>query len=805
MPSVPRILERLPSLYRPEPGYDDDDLLLQLINAVGAVLDQLSQSSAEIMQAHWYPYADSAVYSNWVGRVRALTGAGPLARNDPFIDQFPYLADLPRIAALVDLSPWREPLRDRERVEAFRERIRRIVRLHRDGLGTVQALRTMTMAALPQTDPQGPAGLRERSFTVEEFTGTAAPVRPIAQPGTADDRVGPLMRWALDSQSLFPVAPTIVIQGTVPETDRIDPTSQPIIERFDPASGIGVGIHYQGDLAPDQALALVPAYQSWLGGETGIALASRVPAGLEPVNPTAPGPWTPAPGAPVGAVADLQQTADHYLWAALNSGGVGSLWRSDGTAWLEVLGGLPELHCLLPAGNTLVVGGASGLSRIEIQPAGGFTLNPDPAVLDDPPVHALVVDAAGTLWAATSRGLAREEAGVLVYTELGARPETVTALRCLLPDPSGVIFCGGDLGLLQYRPASGRWFILRGEAVDEAVNDWLPLDLTGGGLPPVDELFVPPVNALARDPAGGIWLGTDQGIARYRAREQRRAYTTMLEALPELTEAVVHRIAPDARQRLWFACAQGLLVYDGLDWFQRRDTDLVRLPRRVEQTEQPVFWRYQRGSGIWQFRAVPGSGRFADYTGSPLTSVEPPVLSIAWTARAQAFLGSFDGHAFTVDAGAVPAPLGMRFKPSALRIVDGGIPAVPQLVAGTSHWRYLQREEADPPTPATSPAWTREGRLLPPPTLSAAPYEGRYLAELLALGAAVFAFSPAARVWFQWQPREPLAVTVRLARTSPDEHIDPLILDRVWNELRRVKPAGVTVCLAVDEETVRGL
>ena len=372
MPSAPRILERLPSLYRPEPGYDDDDPLLQLVSAVGALLDQISQGSSEVMQAHWFGYADSAVYSAWLARGRALNGSGPLALDDPAIDLHPYLFDLPRIASLVDLSPWREPLRDRERVETFRRRIRRIVRLHRDGLGTARALRTMTLAALPQIDPDAPEGLRERPFTVEELSGADARLLPVQQAGLPADLVGPLMRWSIDSHSLTPVPPVVVIRGVVPSAGLVDATSQPIIERFDPATGTGVGIHYQGDLAPDEALALVPAYQSWLGGEGGIDLAASAPVGLEPVNPTAPGPWSAAAGAPAGAVVDLRQTADHYLWAALNSGGAGSLWRSDGTTWEEVLSGLPELRCLLPSGNELLVGCATGLARTEIQPSGGF-------------------------------------------------------------------------------------------------------------------------------------------------------------------------------------------------------------------------------------------------------------------------------------------------------------------------------------------------------------------------------------------------------------------------------------------------
>ena len=53
MPAGPRILQHLPSVYRPEPGYDDDDLLLQFALAVGRQLDNLSETSAEVMQAHW--------------------------------------------------------------------------------------------------------------------------------------------------------------------------------------------------------------------------------------------------------------------------------------------------------------------------------------------------------------------------------------------------------------------------------------------------------------------------------------------------------------------------------------------------------------------------------------------------------------------------------------------------------------------------------------------------------------------------------------------------------------------------------
>ena len=803
MPSAPRILDNLPSVYRPEPGYDDDDLLLQLASAVGAELDRLSEASAEVMQSHWFNYADSAIYSRWLGRRLELAGEPAMKLDDPRIDQFPYLFDLPRIAAMVDLAPWREPLSDRERVEAFRQRIRRIVRLHKDGLGTVRALRSMTRAALPQIDPDAAEGLRERNFTVEEFSGVSQRLFPVTQKGVPNDLVGPLMRWQIDSDSLDTVATSVVIEGVTPVPGEIEPTDNPVIEQFDPLTGSGVGVHYQGSIAAGQALAIVPGYRSWLGGNDGIESAEALPSAAEAVNPTAAGPWSADTAPPNGEIVALQRSDDQFVWAASNVGSTGSLWRNDGSGWNEILSGLPEIHCLLPNGGELLIGFETGLSRLEIQPVGAFVLAPDPGAASDPAIRALAVDADGTLWAATERGLAFEEAGILTYTELGARPETETPLRCMWLDNSGDIYCGGDMGLFLYRRSVERWYILQDEAADETINDWLQLDLTNGSLPDPQNIFVPPVNAVIHGPDTDIWLGTDQGIARYRAYEQRRTYTTLLEALPHLTQTAVNNIEQDTRGRIWFATDEGLFVYDQLDWFQKQSNDLVRLPRRDDE-QQPTFWRFVRGSGNWQSFTAPGSAGFLNYTAGQTALGEPAVNAILWTEQAVARLGSFDGTTFTVDPGATPAPLATRYKPDASRIVDGGIPALPCLAHGKSDWRYLQREEPTPPTPSSAPAWTREGRLLPPPDSLDAPHEGRFIAGPTGEEPVVFSFCPAARVWFSWQPKASLAVTVRLSRNPQDDEIDPQILDRVWNELQRVKPASVAVYLAVNENIERG-
>ena len=110
---------------------------------------------------------------------------------------------------------------------------------------------------------------------------------------------------------------------------------------------------------------------------------------------------------------------------------------------------------------------------------------------------------------------------------------------------------------------------------------------------------------------------------------------------------------------------------------------------------------------------------------------------------------------------------------------------------------FLSLEPEGLEEPEERPSWTIEGRLLPPPDLPA-PFPGRYdLPEPPPSGIfdeAVFAYDPAARVWFEWNARRPLTVAARLQRRSIGENIDPAILDRVWQGIQQVRPAGCAPC-----------
>jgi len=48
-------------------------------------------------------------------------------------------------------------------------------------------------------------------------------------------------------------------------------------------------------------------------------------------------------------------------------------------------------------------------------------------------------------------------------------------------------------------------------------------------------------------------------------------------------------------------------------------------------------------------------------------------------------------------------------------------------------------------------------------------------------------------------------VLARLKLREDEETIDPVVIDRVWQGIQQVRPVGVRVLLAVEEQIVRGV
>jgi hypothetical protein len=263
---------------------------------------------------------------------------------------------------------------------------------------------------------------------------------------------------------------------------------------------------------------------------------------------------------------------------------------------------------------------------------------------------------------------------------------------------------------------------------------------------------------------------------------------------------------------VWFATDRGLVRTDGRDWFQFQEAaagwvHLGRVDRPSDVGLQGWgAWRFVRGANRWEHadRTHPVWSPAAvdlDTTG------ETAVRSVVWTdAVAVDLLQGWDGERFESAAPADPADLVVRHKPSDDRVLPGGLPACPRIPPGRSTWRYLSIEpDPHPAPPDDQPFWTTEGRLIPPPDGDAS-IPGRFdegAPTPVEYGEAVFAYDPAAKVWMTWEASRPLAVLVRIARRSPDEQLDPAVVDRAWEGIQQVRPAGVVMALAVDEDIVR--
>jgi hypothetical protein len=835
-----QIRDRFPTLYRPEKG--DTGLLTRFLQSVADVLQDIHLETSDVLQSHWFSYADRAMYNNYFIRSRQLQDLPSPAVNDPVLLEFPYVHDLARLAALLALPSWQEPPALRELVEEYRLRIERIVALYRNGLGTVDALQRMVEAQLP-VDTQASPETRDRPFWIEEFAPLVKDTLAVQARGDPQAMVGPLMRWTATNDGLESTSPTIYIQGVEPQESLVDATENPLIELYE-AGGtmLRLGLAYRGVIAPGETLRLRPAFVSWLGLDSGIQRAEALPTENGPADPTAAGPWQSLAEAPSASTTAILQSHDRMLWIATNTDAVGTLWRYDGKSWTRVLDGLPQVHCLAENGHDLLVGTAEGLLHMPLYLEGAGPVTATAVSGLETEVYTLFLAADGTWWLGTDTGifqLFQKRGGddtneySVKWFVLGADEAAATKVYAISQDKTDAFYFGTDLGLFQYQPGTGDWYWYAGEEHTEQAKDWqifVPEKEEGKrNFPTEEQVFLPAVRCVYRGPDASLWIGTDNGIARYVARSGRGlVYETVLEAFPDLTTGRVFAIKEDARGLVWFCTDRGLFRYDGRDWWQFQASTWVQLgcaDTLYETTpESRGTWRFRRASSQWQRFNIQASD-WIDYLGEPRTAASAAVRTMLWTDQVVGDLGEWDGTNFSNPTEADATRLVVRYKPSETRIVDGGIPAIPCLPAGSSIWRYLSLEPKGFEIPEDLPAWTIEGRLLPAGEIRPfRPIDGRLLKPfrytIVAPGPgrydmkepppvsdfdeSVFAFNPSARVWLEWEARRPATVLVRLKKRSADEHLDPAIVDRVWKGIEQVRPAGVRAMLAFEEDMVGG-
>ncbi|HEX8822029.1 MAG TPA: two-component regulator propeller domain-containing protein [Archangium sp.] len=319
-------------------------------------------------------------------------------------------------------------------------------------------------------------------------------------------------------------------------------------------------------------------------------------------------PFTPY-GSPEGLademVAAVLETRDGSLWFATLGGGV-TRWR-DGrmTTWSTRDGLAHDRVRTLAEGRDggLWFGTQRGISRWHEGTITSFSFAQG---LPDGSVRVVYEDARGTLWVGTRTGLARWN---------GKHFEVLTR-RDGLP--------GLSITLLQGSAAGGVWVGTSGGGLAHL--------LEGRILPvaPEDDPMDSEIQALHEDGTGALWIGTDEGLFRWK-----EGRFTRFSVAQGLFDDRIFQILPDARGNLWMSCNKGIfrIAREELDAVAEgrleRVTSHVYGPEDGMRSEEcngsgsPAGWRSRDGR-LW-FPTIRGAVAY-DPTGEETPPPPPPVL-----------------------------------------------------------------------------------------------------------------------------------------------------------------------------------
>jgi signal transduction histidine kinase/ligand-binding sensor domain-containing protein/ActR/RegA family two-component response regulator len=224
----------------------------------------------------------------------------------------------------------------------------------------------------------------------------------------------------------------------------------------------------------------------------------------------------------------IHEARDGSLWFGTVGGGVSRMRDGRVTSWstgdgliLDRVRSIAETR-----DGALWFGTRAGISRWS---AGTFTSFGAAQGLGDPRAFLLAVDAAGTLWAGTPTGL---------FQWNGERFESFTP-RGGLP--------GQEPTLLRPSAAGGLWVGTRGGGLVHLLDGRTTVLASG------DEALAGRVLALHEEADGSLWLGTGEGI--YRWKEGRLRRFTSAEGL---YDERAFQILPDGRGHLWMSGNKGV-------------------------------------------------------------------------------------------------------------------------------------------------------------------------------------------------------------------------------------------------------
>ena len=294
-------------------------------------------------------------------------------------------------------------------------------------------------------------------------------------------------------------------------------------------------------------------------------------------------------------VMSILQDSQGYLWLATESG----LNRYDGYSIREYRRERGSGHGLASDyvwsiaedrhGDLWLATMGGGLARWDRSTDRFQRFRHDPhdaASLASDKVRTLLIDGQGRIWAGTEDGLdvldpRSGRARHFVHRDGDPRSLASNRVFALCADARGRIWIGTDGGLNRYEPASDAFVQYDLRPSESSTRDVR-------------------VRAIREDHEGMLWVGTlDSGLVRLEPETHR---FTSFRHDPQIKESLsndrVLAILEDDAQRLWFASA------DGLNLFDRRSQRFVRYGRDADSPQSlrndDIMSLYQdRGGVLW--------------------------------------------------------------------------------------------------------------------------------------------------------------------------------------------------------------
>jgi len=287
--------------------------------------------------------------------------------------------------------------------------------------------------------------------------------------------------------------------------------------------------------------------------------------------------WTDRDGLPQNSISSIARTRDGFVWLASEEGLIrfdGARFRVLNPSNTAALSRSQMLSLAAAHDGALWIGTAgSGLLRHDRGAFRSFTMRDG---LPSDRVQAIAVDRAGNAWAGTNAGLARIDPAGKVSVHNRANGFPSDEILSIAATDAGDVWIGTPAGLVRIQ------------------SDKLRVYGTADGLP------VPVVRVVRPARRGGVWVGTPAGIVHYDGTQFRP-----LDA--RLSKTPVTAIAEEPGGAVWIGTnSNGLHRWvNGRLETLNNSSGAADIIWSLDVDAEGVVWAGTNGRGLLQLRQAP--------------------------------------------------------------------------------------------------------------------------------------------------------------------------------------------------------